>query len=150
MNIREILSDELDKLLGLYTHLHDNYTLPEPHVISEVWDEIQGNKNIKYFGVFEGDELISSCAIIIVPSLTRSCRPYAVIENVVTRTSHRKSDYGKAALKAAIEYAWKNDCYKVMLMNGRLNEETFRFYESAGFDRNDKQAFVIKKMNDGD
>ena len=34
---------------------------------------------------------------------------------------------------------------KVMLMTGRLNEETFRFYEPVGFDRNAKQAFVIKK-----
>jgi hypothetical protein len=101
MDIREIRSDKIDKLIGLYTHLHDNDTIPEPHVISKVWHEIQKNKNIKYFGVFEGDELISSCAIITVPNLTRSCRPYAVIENVVTRTSHRKRGYGKAALKAA-------------------------------------------------
>ena len=145
MDIREIRSDELDKLLGLYKHLHDCDTLPEPHVITQVWVEIQANKNIKYFGVFEEDELISSCAIIIVPNLTRSCRPYAVIENVVTRTSHRKRGYGKAVLNAAIEYAWKNRCYKVMLMTGRLKEEIFRFYESAGFDRKAKQAFIIKK-----
>jgi GNAT superfamily N-acetyltransferase len=145
MDIREIKADELDKLLRLYTHLHDNDILPEPHVITQVWDEIQTNNNIKYFGVFEGDELISSCAIIIVPNLTRSCRPYAVIENVVTRGSHRKRGYGKAVLNAAIEYAWKNNCYKVMLMTGRLNEGVFRFYESAGFDRKAKQAFVIKR-----
>jgi GNAT superfamily N-acetyltransferase len=145
MDIREIKTDELDKLLRLYTHLHDNDILPESHVITQVWGEIQGNKNIKYFGVFEADELISSCAIIIVPNLTRSCRPYAVIENVVTRTSHRKRGYGKAVLNTATEYAWENNCYKVMLMTGRLNEEVFRFYESAGFDRNNKQAFVIKR-----
>jgi GNAT superfamily N-acetyltransferase len=145
VEVREIRSDELDKLLGLYTHLHENDILSEPHIISQVWEEIQANDNIKYFGVFEADELISSCTIIIVPNLTRSCRPYAVIENVVTRTSHRKRGYGKAVLNAAIEYAWKNRCYKVMLMTGRLNEETFRFYESAGFNRNAKQAFVIKR-----
>ena len=35
MNIREIISDDLDKLLGLYTNLHDDDTIPEPHVILE-------------------------------------------------------------------------------------------------------------------
>lgn len=145
MDIREIKSDEVVKLLGLYKHLHDNDTMPEPHIISKVWDEVQKNKNIKYFGVFEGDELISSCSIVIVPNLTRSCRPYAVIENVVTRKEYRRKGYGKSLLKAAIDFAWKNDCYKVMLMTGRLNEETFRFYESAGFDGKAKQAFVIKR-----
>jgi GNAT superfamily N-acetyltransferase len=145
MDIREIKRDELDKLLELYTHLHDNDVRPEPHLISQVWDEIQANNNIKYFGVFEGDELISSCTIIIVPNLTRSCRPYAVIENVVTRKDYRRKGHGRSVLKAAIEYAWKNNFYKVMLMTGRLNEGVFRFYESAGFDRNAKQAFVIKR-----
>ncbi|NLD37942.1 MAG: GNAT family N-acetyltransferase [Desulfatiglans sp.] len=145
MDIREIRSDELVKLLGLYTHLHDDDTIPEPHVISKVWAEIQTNKNIKYFGVFEEEDLISSCTIVIVPNLTRSCRPYAVIENVVTHIEHRRKGHGVSVLKAAIDFAWKKDCYKVMLMTGRLNEETLRFYESAGFDRKTKQAFVIKR-----
>jgi GNAT superfamily N-acetyltransferase len=145
MEIREIRSIELNKLLGLYTHLHDNDTLPEPHELSKVWAEIQGNKNIKYFGAFEGDELISSCSIIIVPNLTRSCRSYGLIENVVTRRDHRRNGYGMAVLEKAIDFAWKKNCYKVMLMTGRLNEETFRFYESAGFDRHAKQAFVIRR-----
>jgi GNAT superfamily N-acetyltransferase len=146
MDIREIRSDELDKLLGLYTHLHDNDTLPEPHELSKVWAEIQGNKNIKYFGAFEGDRLISSCTITIIPNLTRACRSYGLIENVVTRRDHRRNRYGRAVLEKAIDFAWEYNCYKVMLMTGRLNEETFRFYESAGFDRNTKQAFVIKRI----
>ncbi|MBK6004527.1 hypothetical protein JJB11_00365 [Ramlibacter ginsenosidimutans] len=35
-------------------------------------------------------------------------------------------------------------CYKVMLQTGRLDEGTFRFYESAGFDRHGKQAFIAR------
>ena len=31
-----------------------------------------------------------------------------------------------------------------MLLTGRKDEATFQFYESAGFNRNDKQAFVAK------
>ena len=147
MEIREIKKDELEKLLKLYEHLHDNdEELPGPDKIKEVWAEIQGDKNIKYFGLFNRDELISSCTIVIVPNLTRACRPYAVIENVITHKDYRRNGYGREVLKAAVEYAWDRNCYKVMLMTGRLNEETFRFYESAGFDRNAKQAFVIKRM----
>ena len=39
-------------------------------------------------------------------------------------------------------YAWSRNCYKVMLLTGRKNEATYRFYESAGFDRHAKQAFT--------
>lgn len=34
--------------------------------------------------------------------------------------------------------------YKVMLLTGRKDEGTFKFYESAGFDRHTKQAFVAR------
>ncbi len=57
----------------------------------------------------------------------------------------RKNGLGKMVLQAALDFAWENNCYKVMLMTGRLNKGTFRFYGSAGFDRNSKQAFIIKK-----
>jgi hypothetical protein len=31
-----------------------------------------------------------------------------------------------------------------MLLSGRKDEATLRFYEAAGFDRNEKQAFIAK------
>ena len=31
-----------------------------------------------------------------------------------------------------------------MLLTGSKNEETYRFYESAGFDRHAKQAFLAR------
>lgn len=43
----------------------------------------------------------------------------------------------------------KLDCYKVMLMTGRRDEATLRFYEAAGFSRNAKQAFVAKHPDAG-
>lgn len=146
MNIREIQNDEINKLLILYSYLHENdEKLPDFEIIEGVWEQIQSDRNIKYFGVFEGNELLSSCTIILVPNLTRSCRPYGVIENVVTHVEYRKRGLGKAVLNKAIEFAWKNNCYKVMLMTGRLNEDTFKFYESVGFNRHSKQVFVIKR-----
>jgi hypothetical protein len=43
-----------------------------------------------------------------------------------------------------LDFAWSQGCYKVMLMTGRKDEATFRFYESAGFSRDGKQAFIAK------
>ena len=67
-----------------------------------------------------------------------------MIENVVTDAGHRRKGYGKAILVYALADAWSSGCYKVMLLTGRLDEGTFRFYESAGFDRHGKQAFIAK------
>lgn len=68
----------------------------------------------------------------------------SVIENVVTHSAHRSRGHGQALLRHALSFAWSQGCYKVMLMTGRKDEAIFRFYESAGFDRHDKQAFIAR------
>jgi RimJ/RimL family protein N-acetyltransferase len=145
MEIREIKNTELFSLLDLYTQLHESDSpLPDPATIQTTWLEIQHNNNIRYFGVFIEDALISTCTISVIPNLTRSCRPYGLIENVVTAYTHRKQGFGRLVLHAALDFAWQCNCYKVMLMTTRQDEATLRFYESAGFSRNEKHAFVAK------
>jgi GNAT superfamily N-acetyltransferase len=145
MRIRELTEHDLPALLVLYAHLHDS-DLPQPPaaILAAVWDAIRHNDSIRYFGVFAGDQLVSSCNITVIPNLTRGCAPYGLIENVVTHKRHRGQGHGTAVLKAALDFAWSRECYKVMLMTGRLDEGTFSFYEKAGFTRNVKEAFVAK------
>ena len=102
------------------------------------------NPRIRYFGGWDEGQLVSSCTLTIIPNLTRACRPYGVIENVVTHTVHRGDGWGRALLQRTLAHAWRERCYKVMLMTGRKDENTLRFYEQAGFDRHGKQAFVAK------
>ena len=145
VNIRELHSPDLPLLLGLYAHLHDHDDPPPSAAIAEaVWSEALANPRIKYFGGFVSGALVSSCTLTVIPNLTRACRPYGVIENVVTHAAHRGQGWGRAILARALGYAWHQDCYKVMLLTGRKDEATQRFYEQAGFDRHDKQAFVAK------
>jgi GNAT superfamily N-acetyltransferase len=145
MDVRQILPAELDDLLALYAHLHkSDEPLPEPSVVLTVWQELMENSRYKYFGGYVDRTLVTSCTITVVPNLTRACKPYGVIENVVTHASHRNKGYGKAVLAHALSYAWSVGCYKVMLLTGRKDQATFQFYESAGFDRHEKQAFIAK------
>jgi GNAT superfamily N-acetyltransferase len=145
LNIRELQSHDLQALLALYAHLHkQDEPPPSPEIAEAVWAEALRNPRIKYFGGFASSALISSCTLTVIPNLTRACRPYGVIENVVTHVAHRGQGWGKAILAHALGDAWRQDCYKVMLLTGRKEEATLRFYEKVGFDRHGKQAFVAK------
>lgn len=145
MNIRHLNRQDLPLLLALYEHLHAvDSPLPVPQEVDAVWDTIEKSDGISYFGVFIGNKLVSSCTVAVIPNLTRSCRPYAVVENVVTHAAHRKRGYGAAVLQSALAHAWSAGCYKAMLLTGRKDEAVFRFYQSAGFDPHGKQAFVAK------
>ena len=142
--IRSLESHELKALLALYAHLHAvDDPLPGPEQVEAVWQEILSNPRLSYWGVWEGPALVASCTLAIIPNLTRACRPYGVIENVVTHADHRRQGHGQKLLSQALAQAWTAGCYKVMLLTGR-DESTCRFYESAGFDRRGKQAFVAR------
>ena len=145
MNVRLLQNCELNALLALYQHLHeDDVALPDAATLDGVWSEVLSNPRCRYFGGYDGDELVSSCTIMVIPNLTRGARPYGVIENVVTHRAHRGKGWGRAVLAQSLEFAWAQKCYKVMLLTGRKNEARFKFYEAAGFDRHGKQAFIAK------
>ncbi len=145
MNIRELCAEDLAPLLGLYTQLHEyDDPLPAAPEVQAVWAEALANPRIRYFGGWDAGLLVSSCTLTVIPNLTRACRPYGVIENVVTHSTRRGQGRGHALLQHALAHAWRERCYKVMLMTSRKDENTLRFYEQAGFDRHGKQAFVAR------
>ena len=142
MIVREAQNQDLQQLLTLYTHLHNN---PMPQIdkrIKNLWKEIIETPEHHIIVGNIDDEIISSCVVIIVPNLTHDQRPYALIENVITHPGHRGKGYALAVLEYAKKLAIDNRCYKIMLMSSAKNESTLKFYEEAGYNMNDKTAFV--------
>lgn len=45
-------------------------------------------------------------------------------------------------MNEAKEIALRENCYKMMLLTGSKNESTLAFYERAGYNQNDKTAFI--------
>lgn len=143
--VRMIKYNELEQLLELYKHLNeDDPKLTMTPSLKELWQEIFDNPNMYYLVIKEDGILVSSCTVAIIKNLTRSARPYALIENVVTHEKYRQKGYGTAVLQKAIEIAGEKNCYKVMLMTSRKEESTLKFYEKAGFHRGEKTAFVLR------
>ncbi len=143
--IRPLRPTERDDLLALYRHLHrTDKPLPDEAAVQAVWLEMIGDPRTRVIGGYVQGSLVASCTLTVVPNLTRGCQPYGVIENVVTHTEYRNRGHGQAILSHALSQAWSAGCYKVMLMTGRKDEATMRFYRSGGFDPDEKQAFIAK------
>lgn len=144
IHIRLIEKDELPKLLELYEHLHEkgDAPLPPQEQLEPLWDRIVANPMLHYFVGETDGRMVASCTMAIVPNLTRGARPYGLIENVVTHRDYRKRGYGTRILQHALQVAWERGCYKVMLLTGRKDEATLRFYEKAGFKRDIKTGFI--------
>jgi len=145
--IRRIRQDELSSLLRLYCHLHQPGE-PELAVTTDVehlWHRILADSQSHYLVAEVAGQIVSSCTLAIILNLTRGARPYGLIENVVTQPDFRRRGLSTRILQSALELAWEQDCYKVMLLTGRKDEATLRFYQQAGFEAGVKTGFVAKR-----
>lgn len=140
--IREITEKDLKGLLTLYMQLHDNPMPESTQELNDLWKQILNDKNHHIIVAEEDGKIVSSCVCVIIPNLTHSQRPYAFIENVITDENYRKRGLATDCLNYAKEVAQKENCYKLMLLTGSKKESTLKFYEQAGYNRNDKTAFI--------
>lgn len=140
--IREIVSDDLSGLLTLYVQLHDN---PYPEIaedIQSLWKKICDDPNHHIIVAVEDDRIVSSCVCVIIPNLTHEQRPYAFVENVITDEVYRGRGLATACLDKAKEIAEAENCYKMMLLTGSKKDSTLNFYRHAGYNSEDKTAFI--------
>lgn len=142
MIIREIKENELNKLLELYTHLHESGVPENSEHLQKTWKTICGDDNHHIIVCENEGRLVSSCVCVIIPNLTRNIRPYAFVENVVTHKDYRGKGCATACLNYAREIAVRENCYKMMLLTGSKSESTLNFYKRAGYNCTDKTAFV--------
>lgn len=139
--IREATAADLDALLDLYLDLHET-RLPDAGRAEAAWRKILSDPDHHVLVCDLDGEIASSCVCAVIPNLTRNARPFALIENVVTREKHRGKGYATACLARARVIAVEAGCYKIMLMTGAKDAATLDFYRRAGFDDREKTAFI--------
>lgn len=140
--VREATKNDLNNLLQLYLHLHED-RIPEDSLnLRETWEIIQSDRNHHIILNERDGILVSSCVCVIIPNLTRNIRPYAFIENVVTHEKYRGRGYATECLNYAKQIAVEENCYKMMLLTSSKEKSTLDFYSNAGYNSTDKTAFI--------
>jgi len=140
--VREAADNDLAEILHLYLHLHESTIPEENEILTSTWKQIVEDPN-HHLILYEAEgKIVSSCICVVIPNLTRSVRPYAFVENVVTHREYRGRGYATACLEYAKQIAVGKGCYKIMLMTGTKETDTLNFYQKAGYNRTDKTAFI--------
>ena len=135
--------NELLSLLELYQQLNPDDDKIDDIAAKNIWERIT-SQNIKYFVAKDDGKIIASCYLCIIPNLTRGGKSIGFIENVITDMGYRRRGIGKTIIKKAIEYAQKQNCYKVLLQSGNKRVDAHLFYESIGFSGESKKAFEMR------
>lgn len=140
--IREIKSTDFDGLMELYMQLHDNSMPDKTQEVIKLWERILADKNHHVIVAEEDGKIVSSCVCVIIPNLTHNQQPYAFVENVITDKKYRNRGLATECLQFAKKIAEGEHCYKMMLLTGSKKESTLNFYRRAGYNSEDKTAFI--------
>jgi GNAT superfamily N-acetyltransferase len=141
---REAQPGDFDQILRLYRQLQPSDPVLDDGTDTAVFKQILDSPGLHLFLLEDNGTVIATAYLNIIPNLTRSAAPYAVIENVVVDKAFRGTGRGKALMAATLQTAWSAGCYKAMLMTGSRNPATHAFYRACGFSADSKTGYVAR------
>ena len=143
---RRARAEDLEGLLALLRHLSSqDYGLAEAEA-RRIWARIEASPGMTVFVADHDSRPVSTCTLIVVPNLTRGGRSLALIENVVTLPDLQRRGFGRAVMNAALDEAWAQNCYKVMLLTSARQPGVLDFYRSVGFETGRKTGLEIRRL----
>ncbi|GIF47770.1 acetyltransferase (GNAT) family protein [Asanoa ferruginea] len=133
--------DDFAPIMALYRQLHPS---DPPVGGSSVFQTILASPALHLFVLDMSGAVVATTYLNVIPNLTRSASPYAVIENVVVDAAHRGTGLGRQIMAGTLRAAWDAGCYKVMLMTGSRDPATHGFYRACGFSADAKTGYVAR------
>lgn len=148
MQIRKATEDDFNEVMRLYRQLQ-----PDDPVLAdgrdwEVFHRILETDGLYIFVLACGGRIYSTCYLNVIPNITRSARPYAIIENVVTDEAgaglrvRQTPDEAHSRIRLVEGLLQGHD--PGWIKAGSRRESTHAFYRLCGFSANDKVGYVAR------
>jgi GNAT superfamily N-acetyltransferase len=141
---REAGPDDFDAILHLYRQLHPTDPVLEDGSDVLAFKRILDTPGLHLFVLEADGRIVATTYLNVIPNLTRSAAPYAVIENVVVDEDMRGTGLGKQIMADTLQAAWDAGCYKAMLLTGSRSPATHEFYKACGFSADAKTAYLAR------
>lgn len=142
--IRRADPGDLAGVAALLPQLNPEDEVASPTSLEDSWGRIVSNPCLSYLVAEKDGVIVGACLLAILPNLTRSTRPFGLIENVVVDDGHRRMGIATRLLEHAKSIAKESGCYKLMLMSNNKRVEAHRLYENVGFEKASKAGFDLR------
>ncbi|MFN8081686.1 MAG: GNAT family N-acetyltransferase [Kineosporiaceae bacterium] len=151
--IREAVPEDFQAIVRLYRQLHPSDPILEDGAARRAFDTILQTEGLHLLVLEVQGAMAATTYVNIIPNLTRSASPYAVIpyaviENVVVDETLRGTGLGKQIMAASLQKAWDAGCYKAMLLTGSRTPSTHAFYRACGFSGDAKTAYLARPSHE--
>ena len=141
---REAGIDDFAHVQRLYRQLNPGDPIVTDGSDAAAFAAIVDRPGLHLFLLEADGAVVATTYLNLIPNLTRSASPYAVIENIVVEESLRGTGLGKRIMTDTLQAAWDGGCYKAMLMTGSKRPSTHGFYRACGFDPDAKTAYLAR------
>ncbi|PYC65377.1 GNAT family N-acetyltransferase [Micromonospora arborensis] len=135
---------DFGQIMRLYRQLNPDDPVLEDGSDAAAFQQILGTPGLRLFVLELDGVVVATTYLNVIPNLSRSASPYAVIENVVVEESRRGTGLGRRIMADTLQAAWDAGCYKAMLMTGSRTPATHAFYRACGFAPDVKTAYLAR------
>ncbi|MDG4758156.1 GNAT family N-acetyltransferase [Micromonospora sp. WMMD710] len=136
--------DDFAQIVHLYRQLNPDDPVLDDGSDAAAYQQILDSPALHLFVLDVDGVVVATTYLNVIPNLTRSASPYAVIENVVVDESRRGTGLGRQIMAGTLQAAWDAGCYKAMLMTGSRTPGTHTFYRACGFSPDAKTAYLAR------
>src|SRR4030043_266022 len=136
--IRLATEKDIPRIVELYNELTiattrvEQVLNPSAEDYRKVFREICADPRHELFIAADGDRVVGTVILIVVPNLSPNATPWALVENLVVTAKHRRRGTGKMLLEYVIARAREKGCHRIELCSDKRREEGHRLYRSAG------------------
>ncbi|MCC8478110.1 GNAT family N-acetyltransferase [Streptomyces globisporus] len=141
---REAGPGDFEGILRLYRQLQPEDPVLLDRSDAAVFAQILGSAGLHLFVLEVDGAIVATTYLNVIPNLTRSASPYAVIENVVVDQALRGKGLGKQIMADTLQAAWDAGCFKAMLQTGSRRPATHAFHRAGGFSPDEKTAHLAR------
>ena len=135
---------DLAGVLALYRELRPNDAVLTEKAASAALAHVLQDKSLNLVLCEHDNILVATCMLAVIQNLASGAQPFGVVEHVVTLARFRRQGFARLVLRYALELAWVQRCYKVVLLSGAERTEAHQLYESVGFRGDLERGFVAK------
>ena len=139
-DIRLATEEDIPRILDLYRELTISFSQvemsrsPSPDDYRKAFAKICADPRHELFVAEYQGEVVGTVVLLIVPNLSHSATPWALVENLIVGQKHRGMGLGKMLLEHVIARAKEKGCHRIELCSDRRREEAHRLYRSVGFE----------------
>lgn len=142
---RTLQTNDFADAFALYVELVGAGRVADVPPAQQQFETVINHPGTTLWGAEHLGQIVAMATLHVLPNVTYSGRPYALVENVVTRLTFRGQGFGRAVMMAVVASAWAQDAYKIMLLTGK-GTGAAPFYEKLGFTADEKHAMTLRRV----